>query len=99
MMRAILGAIAGALLGAVLAVPVWWVITLADYAEIKRMDQARGVSPEEGAAVGDIVRSSQLLYLVVSTAGFGGTVGSVLGATSSILRAIKAGRPDLEGSD
>jgi hypothetical protein len=99
MMRAILGAIAGAVLGAILALPVWWVITLADYAEIKRMERTQGVPAEQGAAVGDIVRSSQLLYLVVSTAGFGGTVGSVLGATSSILRAVKAGRPDLEGSD
>jgi len=94
MKRAILGTVLGAVLGAVLALPVWWVTTLTEYAELKRLDANRGIPAEQGIALGDMVRTSQLMHFVITMAGFGGTIGTGLGATSAILRALRG--PDGE---
>jgi hypothetical protein len=95
--RAILAALGGVIVGAVLALPLWWGESLIEYAELRRYQEKNGVPEEHRIGFGDVMRTTQLVHLATLTAGFGGTIGSVLGATSAILRAVKG--PEYPGPE
>jgi hypothetical protein len=82
--RAVCGAVAGALLAILIAVPIYlWAIA----AEQAAMRRARG----EGDHVAELefVLYSHHVHLGLTAGGFGGVIGSIVGATSAVVTALK----------
>jgi hypothetical protein len=88
MKRSILGAVCGAVLGAAIAMPIYNVIIFTEVTEIRR-----GLPEREWKDASVFVGyRSALLHFAVSAAGFGGVIGSVVGATWAIVDALKRGQ-------